>query len=227
MTKIEWTDQTWNPSTGCEKISAGCLNCYAEKMAKRLKGMGQKKYKRGFLPDYHIKELLRDFGKKPKKIFVNSMGDLFHKFIPDHFIYRVIRVIERNPQHIFQILTKRPERVSRIQWPKNVWFGVTVENREERKRINDLRRIPCKTKFISFEPLLEDIGIVDLSGIDWVIVGAETGPGARNMEMDWARGLFETCWAQDNIPFFFKKVSKGDICPEDLKIREFPGGSNA
>jgi protein gp37 len=228
MTKIEWTDLTWNPSTGCEKISAGCLNCYAERMHKRLRGMGKEKYQSDFdKPVMWAKELKREFGKKPKKIFVNSMSDLFHPLIEDFFVYEILKVMERNPQHIFQILTKRPERVSRVQWPENVWFGVTVENKKELHRIDELRRIPCKIKFVSFEPLLEDLGVIDLFGIDWVIVGAETGPGARYMSIDWARQIMLLALFSDEIPFFFKKVSKGDFCPIDLNIRQFPGGSNA
>ena len=227
MTKIEWTDQTWNPSTGCEKVSAGCLNCYAERMHDRLGRMGLEKYQSDFnSPIMWAKELKREFGKKPKKIFVNSMGDLFHPLIEDYFVYEILKVIERNPQHIFQILTKRPERVSRIQWPDNVWFGVTVENKKELHRIDSLRRIPCNVKFVSFEPLLEDLEVINFRGISWVIVGAETGPGARKMSISWVYNILEYADILE-IPFFFKKVSRGDVCPDDLKIRQFPGGADA
>lgn len=222
MTKIEWTDQTWNPTTGCEKISAGCQNCYAEIMHRRLRGMGHEKYKGLFnVPRCWPDELKRNFGKKPKKIFVNSMGDLFHSDISTYFIYHVMEVIEENPQHIFQILTKRPERIGCAILPDNVWLGVTIEDNSQIKRIEYLKRANVKVKFISFEPLLEYMEIIDITGIDWVIVGAETGPGARYMQIGWARNIMLQCHFL-RVPFFFKKVSKGDSIPDDLNIRQFP-----
>ena len=229
MSKIEWTDTTWNPVTGCDKISAGCQNCYAEKMAHRHKDNPKMKgkYKNEFKVTCHPEELKRFWQKKPQKIFVNSMSDLFHPDIPEYFVYEIIKKIKRNPRHIFQILTKRPERISAIQWPDNVWMGITIENEQYLPRLNWLKIVNAKTKFISFEPLLESVGIPDLSGIDWVIVGAETGPGARHMDVEWAQEIRRSCWRWedegDHIPFFFKKVSKGDTCPDDLNVRQFPG----
>lgn len=227
MSKIEWTDQTWNPTTGCQKISAGCENCYAEKWHKRLQSIGLEKYKRNFnFVRTHESELDKRFVKKPSKIFINSMGDLFHHSVSYHFVFKVLEVIRKNPQHIFQILTKRPGRMGYFfankSFLENLWLGVTVENKKELHRIDILRQFHAAVKFISFEPLLEHVSDIDLSGIDWVIAGAETGNGARPMDIEWARSLFMSCWNQGNIPFFFKKVSKGDICPDDLKIREFP-----
>ena len=222
MSKIEWTDTTWNPVTGCDKISAGCQNCYAERMAKRLKRMGQEKYQNEFKSTCHPEELKRFWQKKPQKIFVNSMSDLFHPDIPEYFVYEIIKKIKRNPRHIFQILTKRPERISAIQWPDNVWMGITIENEQYLPRLNWLKIVNAKTKFISFEPLLESVGIPDLSGIDWIIVGAETGQKARPMSIDWARSIMLQCQVL-KIPFFFKKVSKGESIPDDLNIRQFPG----
>ncbi len=221
MTKIEWTNMTWNPTTGCTSVSAGCDNCYAKVMHRRLRGMGNEKYMGLFnVPRCWPNELKRNFGKKPKKIFVNSMGDLFHNEIPEDFVFKILKVIEKNPQHTFQILTKRPQNIPAIKWPDNVWMGITIESKEYLPRLNWLKIINAKTKFISFEPLLEDIGIIDMEGIDWVIAGAETGPQARFMSIGWARSVMLQCHFL-RIPFFFKKVSKGDICPLDLNVRQF------
>ena len=226
MTKIEWTDMTWNPTTGCTPVSAGCDNCYAKVMHRRLRGMQNEKYMGLFnIPRCWPKELERNFGKKPKKIFVNSMGDLFHDEIPFHFINEIMIVIERHPQHIFQILTKRPHRMRHyfygIDVPENLWLGVTVENKKHLYRIDYLKKIPATVKFISFEPLLEYIDIIDLEGIDWVIAGAETGPHTRFMSIGWAHSIMIQSYML-GVPFFFKKVSKGDFCPVDLMVRLFP-----
>lgn len=235
MSKIEWTDKTWNPSTGCSKISAGCENCYAERMANRFKDNPKMhgKYQNNFKPTCHPEELKRNFGKKPKKIFINSMSDLFHPDIPYEFIERVINKAKFYTEHRFQILTKRPtlmvdffERYHRTNvWPRNVWMGVTVENKNVSFRIDHLKSLPAGViKFISFEPLLEDIGIIDLSGIHWVIIGAETGPGARFMNLEWVISLMMMA-RTNKIPIFVKKLSKGDWLPEDLKPKDFPKGA--
>lgn len=234
MTKIEWTDITWNPTTGCSKISEGCKNCYAERMAHRHKDNPKMngKYRNEFKVTCHPEELKRNFGRKPKKIFINSMSDIFHKDIPYEFVERVINKAKFYSEHTFQILTKRPVRMAYFfdcyhganVWPRNVWMGVTVENAAMAYRIDCLRSLPAGVvKFISFEPLLEDIGMIDLSGIHWVIIGAETGPGARFMETEWAISLIMQSRAND-IPIFVKKLSKGTWLPEDLKPKDFPKG---
>lgn len=236
MSKIQWTDITWNPATGCEKISPGCQNCYAEKQAKRLKRMGQKKYRDEFKVTCHPEELERVFPKKSRKIFVCSMGDLFHKDVPFSFIGKVFKVIKQNPQHTFQILTKRPEIMHEFLGtcepnfiPKNVWLGITAENWDEFVvRSWYLYDIPKAVKFISMEPLLEDIYLRKtkdykyyISHFDWIIAGGETGPNARPMNPDWARNIRDQCIV-DDIPFFFKQMSKKQPIPDDLNIKEFP-----
>lgn len=207
--KIEWTESTWNPVTGCTKISAGCKNCYAERMARRLKAAGSPNYANGFRVTLH--EHAREIPlrwKKPRAIFVNSMSDLFHKDVPFDFISRIFDVMRRASHHRFQILTKRSERLlqlnSKLTWPENVWMGVTVENAECAFRIDHLRQIGVAIKFISFEPLLGPIPDVNLERIDWAIVGGESGPRARPMAPDWAVGLRDQCVAAD-VPFFFKQ----------------------
>jgi len=207
--KIEWTESTWNPVTGCTKISAGCKNCYAERMALRLKAVGSPNYTKGFKVTLHHHALeipLR--WKKPRTIFVNSMSDLFHKNIPFDFILKVFDVMSRASHHRFQILTKRSGRLlelsSRLIWPENVWMGVTVENADCGFRIDDLRQTPAVIKFISFEPLLGPIPDIDLEGIDWVIVGGESGPNARPMRPQWAIDIRDQCLDAD-VPFFFKQ----------------------
>jgi len=207
--KIEWTGATWNPVTGCTKISAGCRNCYAERMALRLKAMGQPNYRNGFQVTLHPHVLevpLR--WRQPRTIFVNSMSDLFHRNVPFEFIEEVFDVMCRTPRHRFQILTKRSARLAQIStklpWPDNVWMGVTVENEKCAFRIDHLRQTDAAVKFISFEPLLGPIPQVDLDGIDWVIVGGESGPGARAMKPDWTREIRDQCIA-DEVPFFFKQ----------------------
>jgi len=207
--KIEWTECTWNPVTGCTKISAGCLNCYAERMARRLQAMGQPNYRNGFQVTLHPHMLeLPLRWKQPRTIFVNSMSDLFHKDVPFDFIERVFDVMCRAPQHHFQILTKRAERLEKLSagllWPDNVWMGVTVENSECAFRIQHLRQTDAAIKFISFEPLLGPISDISLEGIDWVIVGGESGPGARPMQHEWVTNVRDRCLAT-RIPFFFKQ----------------------
>lgn len=206
---IEWTESTWNPVTGCDKVSLGCEHCYADRMAKRLKAMGLDKYRNGFEVTMHedvLEEPLK--WKKPQVIFVNSMSDLFHEKIEFSFVERIFDVMARCPQHIFQILTKRSKRLKRLQakltWPPNVWMGVTVESATYQFRINDLRNSNAAVKFLSLEPLLGPLPKLDLSGIDWVIVGGESGPGARPMDEAWVLQIKRQCDRQ-KVPFFFKQ----------------------
>ncbi|MBI4726833.1 phage Gp37/Gp68 family protein [candidate division TA06 bacterium] len=208
-THIEWTEATWNPVTGCTKTSPGCANCYAERMTRRLKAMGSHNYRKGFKVTTHPAMLDYPLGwRKPRMIFVNSMGDLFHENVPVSFIQRVFNVMESAHWHTYQALTKRAERLfdiaPELPWPDNVWMGVTVEDKEHLYRIDSLRATKAKVKFISFEPLLEQIGKVDLTGIDWAIVGGESGPGARPMQPEWARELRDQC-IKAKVPFFFKQ----------------------
>jgi len=207
--KIEWTESTWNPTTGCTKISEGCLNCYAERMALRLRAMGHPNYKDGFKVRCHEKMLETPLTwKKSRMIFVNSMSDLFHEEIPTSFFEKIIDTIEEAHWHIFQVLTKRSERLVELsectKWPSNLWLGVTVESKNHLKRIEDLKSIEAKCKFISFEPLLSEIPTINLEGIDWVIVGGESGPGAREMKREWVLKIKEMC-EKEKIPFFFKQ----------------------
>lgn len=208
--KIEWTELTWNPVSGCDKVSAGCKFCYAELMAQRLQRMGTKGYENGFRltlqPDRLQQPLLR---KKPSKFFVNSMSDLFHEEIPVEYIEQVFAVIEQCPQHIFQILTKRAENMRKYfqnhPAPTNAWLGVSVENRKQGvPRINLLRDIDASIRFLSVEPLLEDLGNLDLQGIHWVIVGGESGPKARPMKHEWVVNIQQQCQKQGSL-FFFKQ----------------------
>lgn len=208
-TKIEWTDKTWNPITGCTKISAGCAHCYAETMACRLKAMGVKKYANGFLPTVHeniIEEPLK--WKKPHTIFVCSMADLFHESVSFDFIDKVMDTIGQTKQHRYQILTKRSERMveyfSKNTIPNNVWAGVTVEAVAVKPRIDMLRKLDASIRFLSCEPLIEDLGELDLTGIDWVIVGGESGVKARPMKPDWVRSILKQADEQ-NAAFFFKQ----------------------
>jgi protein gp37 len=207
--KIEWTESTWNPVTGCTKISEGCRNCYAERMALRLKAAGSPNYAKGFQVTLHEHALeipLR--WKQPRTIFVNSMSDLFHKDVPFDFISKIFDIIHQTPRHRYQILTKRSERLlelnSRISWPKNAWMGVTVENADCAFRIDHLRQTNASIKFISFEPLLGLIPDIDLENIDWVIVGGESGPKARPMKPEWATNIRDQSLAT-GVPFFFKQ----------------------
>lgn len=206
---IEWTEATWNPVTGCTKISPGCKFCYAERMAHRLQAMGQERYRNAFrmtLQPDALETPLR--WRAPRVIFVNSMSDLFHKDVPFEYIRRCFAVMEEASQHTFQILTKRPERVAELgdelPWPANVWMGTSVENAEYVSRVTSLRAVPAKIRFLSVEPLLGPIGRLPLKGIHWVIVGGESGPGARPMKIEWARQIRDQCNAK-NVPFFFKQ----------------------
>lgn len=207
--KIEWTETTWNPITGCKKISIGCKNCYAERMSYRLKAMGQPNYKNGFKVTCHPHLLNRPSKwKKSRLIFVNSMSDLFHEDVPDKFIFDIFHVANKTRWHFFQMLTKRSSRLkklsSQIQWSQNIWMGVTVESNEYLERIEDLKNTGAKIKFLSFEPLLNSIPELDLNGIDWVIVGGESGPKARPMKKSWVMDIKKKC-EESNIPFFFKQ----------------------
>ena len=208
-TSIEWTESTWNPVTGCSKISAGCANCYAERMARRLRAVGVPNYANGFEVTLH-EELLNLPLKwlKPKIIFVNSMSDLFHEKIPDDFIARIFDIMNKASWHRFQILTKRSDRLRRMNpdlpWADNIWMGVTVEDRKCAFRIEHLRKTRASIKFISMEPLLEPVEELDLIGIDWVIVGGESGPGARPLNENWVMDIKGKCQTS-NIPFFFKQ----------------------
>ncbi|RLC37411.1 MAG: hypothetical protein DRH33_05830 [Candidatus Nealsonbacteria bacterium] len=206
---IEWTKSTWNPVTGCTKISPGCNNCYAERIAKRLFAMGQANYANGFKLTIHEHALKLPLKwKKPQTIFVNSMSDLFHKDVPEEFILKVFNVMNNAPWHTFQILTKRAERLAKVSdrlvWGKNIWMGVSVENADYIYRIDNLRKTKAKVKFISFEPLIDKIEMVNLQGVDWVIVGGESGPKARYMSPEWVTNLRDQCLAQ-KVPFFFKQ----------------------
>ncbi|MDD1777347.1 MAG: phage Gp37/Gp68 family protein [Candidatus Helarchaeota archaeon] len=207
--EIEWTESTWNPLTGCTKISSGCRNCYAERMSNRLKAMGQVNYSNGFKLAIHENVLFRPFNwKKPQMIFVNSMSDLFHKDVPVEFIIKVFSVMRDAHWHTFQVLTKRSNRLLEIdkliEWPQNVWMGVTVENNNYLYRIDHLRTTHAQIKFISFEPLLGKLTDLNLNGIDWVIVGGESGPGARPIHEDWVIDIRDSC-INLNVPFFFKQ----------------------
>jgi protein gp37 len=208
-TGIEWTQATWNPVTGCTKISPGCKNCYAERMAVRLKAMGNPSYTNGFNVTMHENLLgLPLSWKKPQNIFVNSMSDLFHRDVPLEFIQSVFDVMNKAHWHRFQILTKRSERLveldSILRWAPNIWMGVSVENKDYLHRIDDLRKTNADIKFISFEPLLGSIGELNLTGIDWAIVGGESGPGARSIDPSWVTDIRDQC-NKNNIPFFFKQ----------------------
>ena len=206
---IEWTDATWNPVTGCTKISPGCMNCYAERMSRRLKIMKQPRYCNGFEVTLHPEVLEQPFlWRKSRSIFVNSMGDLFHELVPSSFIKDVFKTMTKTPWHRYQILTKRAERLAKLSpslfWPKNVWMGVTVENMDYIERIDCLRHVPSTVRFISFEPLLGPILNPDLTEIDWVIVGGESGPKARPILPDWVKEIRNSCFEQ-HVPFFFKQ----------------------
>jgi protein gp37 len=206
---IEWTESTWNPVTGCSKISPGCAHCYAERMAKRLLAMGQDRYRNGFkvtLQPDAVDLPLR--WKRPRMIFVNSMSDLFHKDVPNEFIAKCFAVMQQASQHTFQVLTKRPERAaelaSHLPWPKNVWMGTSVESADYVHRIRSLVGIPATVRFLSLEPLLGPIPRLSLKGIHWVIVGGESGPAARPIEPSWVLQIRNRCVSL-SVPFFFKQ----------------------
>lgn len=212
---IEWTEATWNPTTGCTKISAGCKNCYAEKLSKRLKAMGQAKYRNDFGFTEHEAEVeLPLRWKKPRKIFVNSMSDLFHKESGMEFVARCFETMVRADWHTYQVLTKRPGKMARFAdvfdgyfgfpIPGHIWMGVSAEDNRAARRIDGLRKARCGVRFVSFEPLLEEIDGVDLAGIDWAIIGGESGPRHRKVEEKWVEGLIEQCERQ-NVRVFFKQ----------------------
>jgi protein gp37 len=214
VSEIEWTDATWNPVRGCTKISPGCAHCYAETFANRFRGVPGHAYELGFKPrvvPHLLNEPLK--WKKPKRIFVNSMSDLFHEVVPDAFIVSVARVMERASWHVFQVLTKRSDRLHSMLNDQlrfaahlsHVWWGVSVENKKHGlPRIDHLRDTPARVKFLSIEPLLEDLGEINLEGVSWAIVGGESGPGARPMMREWVTSIHEQCTAA-HVPFFFKQ----------------------
>ena len=209
QTKIEWTEVTWNPTTGCTKVSSGCKNCYAEKMALRLKGMGIKKYDNGFELAIHPAVLIEPYKwSSSKVVFVNSMSDLFHEDLPFEFLEKVFTVMNENPKHIFQVLTKRVELLleysSKLHWTDNIWMGVTVESSKYMDRINLLRQVPASIRFLSLEPLLSSLPNLNLDKIDWVIVGGESGINSRPVKKEWVNSILTQCQVQ-NVPFFFKQ----------------------
>jgi protein gp37 len=215
---IEWTQATWNPTTGCDRVSRGCDNCYAMTLAKRLKAMGQPRYQQdgdprtsgpGFGVACHPDALSLPFSwKKPRRVFVNSMSDLFHVKVPVDFVQRVFEVMAATPQHTYQLLTKRARRLRRLapdlQWPPNVWIGVSVEDEQVLNRIEDLRAVPAHVRFLSCEPLLGPLDNLPLDGITWVIAGGESGHQARPVEDEWIRSIRDQCLAAD-VAFFFKQ----------------------
>lgn len=206
---IEWTHATWNPVTGCSKVSTGCKHCYAERFAKRLRAIGVERYRNGFRVTLHYDVLdLPKRWKTPRLVFVNSMSDLFHELVPLDFIQRVFATMRDCPQHTFQILTKRSQRLRelapQLEWARNIWVGVSVENAGVLDRIEDLRSVRAAVRFLSCEPLLGPLGNLQLEGIHWVIVGGESGPGARPIKADWVRSVRDQCISQ-GVAFFFKQ----------------------
>ena len=236
QSKIEWTEMTWNPTTGCNKISAGCKFCYAEVMARRLKAMGVEKYKDGFKLALHEDTLFTPFTwKSPKIVFVNSMSDLFHKDIPLSFLKKIFKVMNDNPQHVFQVLTKRADILlkyhKKLNWTHNIWMGVSVENEKFIERIDLLRETNARTKFLSCEPLIGPLPNLNLEKIDWVIVGGESGRKPRPMEPDWVIDIQEQC-EEKGVAFFFKqwggtnkkktgRILNGKIYSEMPEVVEF------
>jgi protein gp37 len=208
-TKIEWTEYSWNPITGCSEISPGCANCYAKRFAERLKSMGKPRYKEGFKVQLHSDQLVvPKRWKKNKIVFVNSMSDLFHEEVPDAYIKQVFDIMNTCRQHVFQILTKRSDRLQtlaqELNWTENIWMGVSIEDAQHIYRLRDLLKTNAKVKFISFEPLLGPIPNISIEGIDWVIVGGESGPNARPMNKEWVVSLRDKC-CLSKVPFFFKQ----------------------
>lgn len=206
--KIEWTDATWNPVTGCTKVSPGCKHCYAERFAERFRGVPGHPYQQGFDLTFWEERLDQPLRwKRPRKVFVNSMSDLFHEQVPLVFIQRVFQVMAKAEQHVFQVLTKRASRLAalaeQLEWPPNVWMGVSVENQEYAWRVDCLRKVPARIRFLSLEPLLGPV-CVDLAGIHWVIVGGESGPGARPMDRESVVAIHAQC-EETGVPFFFKQ----------------------
>jgi len=223
---IAWTDATWNPVTGCAKVSPGCKYCYAERFAERWRGVPGHPYEQGFdLRLWPDRLNLPLTWKKPRMIFVDSMGDPFHEKVPLSFLRNLFETMEEASWHTFQILTKRSERLaklaSKLNWPSNVWVGVSIESAEYLWRIEHLREVPAAIRFLSLEPLLGRLGTIKLSGIHWVIVGGESGSSARPMKADWAREVLSQCRSR-GVPFFFKQMAKREPIPEDLMIMEYP-----
>ena len=221
---IEWTEATWNPVTGCSKVSAGCKHCYAERLAHRLQAMGSVRYRNGFAVTLHPDALdLPQRWRQPRMIFVNSMSDLFHEHVPLEFIQRVFATMRACPQHTFQVLTKRSARLRdlapHLDWAPNIWMGVSVEDRRVIHRIHDLQAVPAHVRFLSCEPLLGPLDDLPLDGIHWVIVGGESGPGARPMQAAWVRAIRDQCRRAD-VPFFFKQWGGAR---KDLTGRELDG----
>jgi protein gp37 len=209
VSRIEWTDATWNPITGCTPVSEGCAHCYAERMARRLKAMGCVRYANGFALTLHHDLLDLPLGwRKPRMVFVNSMSDLFHQQVPLSFVQAVFDTMAAARQHVFQVLTKRADRLAELAgvlpWPGNVWVGVTVESPDHLGRLDRLREVPAAVRFVSAEPLLGALGHPELAGIDWAIAGGESGPGARPMSPAWATELRDHC-VSNGVPFFFKQ----------------------
>ncbi|MEU1516237.1 phage Gp37/Gp68 family protein [Streptomyces sp. NPDC005811] len=241
---IEWTEATWNPTTGCDRVSEGCDNCYALTLAKRLKAMGSAKYQTdgdprtsgpGFGLTLHPDALAVPYRwKSPRTVFVNSMSDLFHARVPLDYVRRVFTVISETPQHTYQVLTKRARRLrlvaDRLEWPENLWMGVSVESAKELPRVDDLRQVPASVKFLSCEPLLGPLDGLDLNGIDWAIVGGESGPGSRPMQPEWAADIVNSCRRSGTAPFVkqlgscWDRAHHKDITrfPAALQVREYP-----
>jgi len=221
---IEWTEMTWNPTTGCNKLSAGCKFCYAEVMSRRLKAMGMDKYKNGFKLTVHPESLMTPFEwKKPKTVFVNSMSDLFHKDVPLSFIQKVFKVMNDTPQHTYQVLTKRPELVlkynNKLKWSPNIWMGTSVEDERVVDRIDALRETNAHVKFLSLEPLIGPLHNLNLKNIHWAIVGGESGHGARPMKFDWVWDIKQQC-KKAEVLFFFKQWGRPEfnVNPDDPTI---------
>ncbi|MET9209893.1 phage Gp37/Gp68 family protein [Streptomyces bacillaris] len=241
---IEWTEATWNPTTGCDRVSAGCDNCYALTLSKRLKAMGSPKYQNdgdprtsgpGFGLTVHPQALTMPLKwRTPRTVFVNSMSDLFHARVPLDYVRQVFEVMASTPQHTYQVLTKRARRLrqvaNRLQWPENLWMGVSVESVKELPRVEDLRQVPAAVKFLSCEPLIGPLPGLEVSGIDWVIVGGESGSGARPMDLAWAGDIVKTCQASGTAVFVkqlgscWNKAHHKDIdqFPSALRVREYP-----
>lgn len=222
---IEWTEASWNPVTGCTKVSPGCAHCYAETFAERFRGVAGHPYEQGF--DLKLWPERLDLPlrwKRPRVIFVNSMSDLFHEAVPEDFIHQIFEVMVRAERHTFQVLTKRPERAAhmspRLPWPRNVWMGTSIENQRFAFRIDWLRRTEAHVKFLSCEPLLRPLNL-ELAGVDWVIVGGESGPGARPMRADWARDIRAQC-QRAGVPFFFKQW--GAHNEEGIRVGKWKAG---
>jgi protein gp37 len=237
-TEIEWTDATWNPVSGCTKISPGCDHCYAERIAERFRGVHGHPFERGFDLTLRPHKLLEPLSwRRPRRVFVNSMSDLFHKEIPRDFVDRVFATMEQAHWHVFQVLTKRSslmrryinERYASRRAPTHIWLGVSIENRQALVRLKHLRQANATIRFLSLEPLLEDLGVLDLNGISWAIAGGESGPQARPIDRDWVRRIRDQCRAAD-VAFFFKQW--GGIRPKSAgnsldgrKWLEYPTGA--